>query len=156
MNAAHLHLLLTHLPVVGILGVILVVAIGLWWQQEAVQRVGLAVAVLVGLAGGAAYLTGEGAEEMVEHQAGVAESVIEQHEDVAKVATIGSALVAVLSAGTLLLGLRRPPRRFAVVTVLLGALAVGGLMAYTANLGGRIGHPEAYSVQPSFPETERD
>jgi hypothetical protein len=34
MNGAHLHLVLTHLPVVGILGVIGLLAFGLWRREE--------------------------------------------------------------------------------------------------------------------------
>jgi hypothetical protein len=97
--------------------------------------------VAAGLVG---YLTGEHAEEVVEHLAGVAEASVEAHE--------AAAFVSLSLAGALgILGLFGLWQVRAVATVpgrlawvsLVGAAVVALSMAWTANLGGLIRHPEA-------------
>ena len=78
-------------------------------------------------------------EEMVEHLSGFSENLVEQHEEAALIATIGLSLLGIAA----LVGLfYRGVRRWYPKAVLLGALLVSGLMAWTANLGGQIRHTE--------------
>jgi len=143
MNGAHLHLVLNHLPVLGVgFGLLLLLAARLRRSAE-LTRAALVVFVLAAGAAGTAYLTGEPAEEAVEGLAAVTETAIEQHEEAATVALV---LTGLLGAGALLglVGFRRqalPPGWF-TSAALIGALVAGGSMAYTANLGGQIRHPE--------------
>jgi uncharacterized membrane protein len=143
MNGAHLHLMLNHLPVLGVgFGLLLLLA-AKFGKSTDLTRAGLVVFVLAAGAAGTAYLTGEPAEEAVEEVASVTEQSIEQHEEAATVALV---LTGLLGAGALfgLVSYRRqalPPAWF-TGTALIGALVAGGAMAYTANLGGQIRHPE--------------
>jgi hypothetical protein len=143
MNGAHLHLVLNHLPVLGVgFGLLLLLAARFRRSTE-LTRAALVVFVLAAGAAGTAYLTGEPAEEAVEGLATVTEVSIEQHEEAATVALV---LTGLLGAGALLglVGFRRqalPPSWF-TSAALIGALVAGGSMAYTANLGGQIRHPE--------------
>jgi uncharacterized membrane protein len=143
MNTAHVHLLLTHLPVVGAVFAVLLLATGLLTRSAAVRRVALAAVVVVALSGLPTYFTGEGAEDAVEGLPGVSETVIERHEDAA-----GRSLVALETAGVLaLLGLaatvraRRVPAWIVAGTLLVTAVGTG-LLGWTANLGGQIRHTE--------------
>jgi hypothetical protein len=143
MNAAHLHLLLTHQPVVGAAFAVLLLAAGLLTRCPAVRRIALAAVVVVALLGLPTYFSGEGAEDAVEGLPGVSEAVVERHEDAA-----GRSLVALEAAGVLaLLGLaatvraRRVPA-WIVAGTLLVTLVGAGLLGWTANLGGQIRHPE--------------
>jgi uncharacterized membrane protein len=142
MNAAHLHLLLNHLPVVGTLGCVLLLALAAVRKSPELAKVSLGLFVLVAVAGAAAYLTGEPAEEGVEHAAGVSEALIERHEEAAAVALVLLSAVGLLSAGELVAFRRRAVPRAAVLLTLLLALLPAGAMAYTANLGGQIRHSE--------------
>jgi hypothetical protein len=143
MNGAHLHLMLNHLPVLGVgFGLLLLLA-ARFRKSTDLTRAALVVFVLAAGAAGTAYLTGEPAEEAVEEVAAVTEQSIEQHEEAATAALV---LTGLLGAGALfgLVGYRRqalPPAWF-TGTALIGALVAGGAMAYTANLGGQIRHPE--------------
>jgi hypothetical protein len=143
MNPAHWHLLLTHVPVMGAVFTVLLLAVALPSRSPAVRRLALAAVVVVALLGLPTYFTGEGAEEAVEALPGISEAVIERHEDAA-----GRALIALEVAGALaLLGLvgtaraRRVPT-WLVAGMLLVTLAGAGLLGWTANLGGQIRHPE--------------
>lgn len=145
MNGAHLHIVLTHLPVLGVAFGAVLLAAGLWRQNRSMQRVALAGLVFAGLAAGAAYLTGEGAEGVMER---VAESFIGPHEQAATIGLIVTALAGVGALALLIQGRRgRPFSRGLTVLTLVIALAASGTMAWVANLGGKIGHSEIRNGQ---------
>jgi uncharacterized membrane protein len=141
MNPAHLHLALNHVPVLGALFALGLLAWGLLRRDDSVQRTALSAFVLVALAAIPVYLTGEPAEEVVERLAGVAEPAIEAHEDAALAALIGIELLGVVALAGLLARATRASRMI-VRAVLVLALGAAGLMARTANLGGQIRHAE--------------
>jgi uncharacterized membrane protein len=92
------------------------------------------------------YFTGGAAEDAVEKLAGVSERAIERHEEAAEVTTVAIGVLGALSAlGLLVLRTRRAPRWLAFAG-LVGSIAVSGLMAWTANLGGQIRHTEIQSL----------
>ncbi|HEX6750548.1 MAG TPA: hypothetical protein VF092_24880 [Longimicrobium sp.] len=148
MNAAHLHLLLNHLPVVGTIGCILLLALAAVRRSPELAKVSLGMVVLVALAGAAAYLTGEPAEESVEHAAGVSEALIERHEEAALVALLLLSAVGALSLVELLAFRRRAVPRPLILATLLAALLPAAAMGYTANLGGQIRHAEIRAGAP--------
>lgn len=142
MNGAHLHLMLNHLPVLGTVFGLGLLAYGVLGKKPALLKVSLVVFVLAALAAGAAYLTGEQAEEVVEHLAGMSEALIEPHEEAAWIALLGAGVLGVLALGGLIwFRQREVPKAFSVAALVV-ALAVSGWMVYTANLGGKIHHPE--------------
>jgi hypothetical protein len=143
MNLAHVHLLLTHLPVVGAVFAVPLLATALLTRCAVVRRVALGAVVVVALLGLPAYFTGEAAEDAVERLPGIAEALVERHEDAA-----ARALVALEVAGAVaLLGLaltlraRDVPAWILVATLLVTAVGAG-LLGWTANLGGQIRHTE--------------
>lgn len=141
MTGAHLHLLLTHIPVIGIVFGLFITGFGLIRKKIDVLRTGFALFVFSGIAAAAVYVTGESAEEVVEGMAGVSHAIIEQHEEAAFIALIATLALAAASLIGLWLARKTFPRRYATAT-LIGALAVAGVVAWTANLGGQINHPE--------------
>lgn len=159
MNFAHLHLIMNHIPLIGIPVALSFLAHGLWTKNASTQRFSLLV--LFGLAAMVlpVYLTGEPAEEVVEHLPGVAESFIESHEDAAKfsliltLATGASAFIALWFQKS---ESRRRLLNFGVMGIAILALSS---LAYTANLGGKIRHTELRSggaaQTDGAPATER-
>jgi uncharacterized membrane protein len=146
MNWAHLHLLSNHLPVVGTLFGWGLLGWAVLRHNDAVQRVALGVFVVVALLALPAYFTGEPAEGLVEHVAGVGEASIETHETMALVALIGVELVGLLALIALYrAGGGRSLATSATRAVLVMATVTAGLLAWTANLGGRIRHSEIRS-----------
>lgn len=148
MNAAHLHLILTHVPVLGVGFGALLLGFGMWRNHRAVQQAALVVLVLSGLAALGAYLTGEGAEEVMEDRAGFAKSYLERHEDAGLIALILAGIGGVMALMGLGTGWKgRPFSRLVLGVTLLLSLATGGTLAWVANLGGQIGHPEIRADQ---------
>ena len=143
MSAAHLHLMLNHIPLLGLVFGAVLLAYGLWRGGEDVQKASLGLLAVAGLSAIAVYLTGEPAEEIVEGLAGVSHDAIEAHEEWGWYALIAGISTGVVALGTLLVGwMRERLGRGAVVLTLVFALLSSGLIGYTANLGGKISHPE--------------
>ena len=147
MNWAHLHLLSNHLPVIGTLFALGLLGWGVLRRNDAVQRVALGTFVVVALLALPAYFTGDPAEGAVEHAAGVAESSIAAHEAAALVSLVAAGLVGLVGLVALYRG-RRGRSLAAPLTALALVMATvtAGLMAWTANLGGAIRHPEIRAV----------
>ena len=142
MSGPHIHLLLNHIPVIGMLIGLVIFTLGVWRKNDSWTRLALGLFAAVALVAIATMLTGESAEEAVENLPGVSESLMETHEDAAKLAAIGAYVLGAISLVALLWVRRRPLPRALTVTVLPIVLLVSGLMAYTANLGGQIRHTE--------------
>jgi len=148
MNPAHIHLLTNHLPVLGVPFGAAVLLYGLWRRSDDVKRLGLLVLVLCAAGAVPVYLTGLWAEEQVEKIPGVSSGLVDAHHDAATTSLAGAVLLGCVALVSLLLySKRRDAARALLWTSLVGALAVAGLMAWTANLGGQIRHPEIRSVK---------
>lgn len=84
MNNAHLHLVVNHLPIIFPIVGIIILLIGIFTKSEISKRNAYIVFILGALASIVAMATGEGAEEVVEHVAGVSENYIHTHEEAAE------------------------------------------------------------------------
>ena len=131
MSPAHLHLLLNHAPLFGLLGALLLLLGGLIWKSRDVLRAGLLVAVAVPVITVPAYLTGEPAGEVVARIPGVPDA----------------------GAAGFMVGRAAEQRRRtgAMATAVIAAVGIG-LAGYVNNLGGQIRHTEIsggqQAVQP--------
>jgi hypothetical protein len=152
MNGAHLHLIVTHLPVLGFGFGALLLAFGLIRKNRVVQQTALGVLVLAGLAAGAAYWTGEGAEEAIESQLGAGKPFIELHEEAGLIGLGLAGLAGSMALIVLATGRKgRELSRGLAALNLVFALIAGGTLAWVANLGGQIAHPEIRNGQRASP-----
>lgn len=150
MNGAHLHLLVNHVPVLGLFFGLALLLVALWRRSSELTRTSLVVFALTAVASIVVYLTGEPAEDGVEGLAGVTKALIGRHESAALAATIG---VGILGGFSLvgLAGFRRlavVPRWFTSSALVL-AFVTTGMMGWTANLGGQIRHTEIRAGAPA-------
>lgn len=141
MNWAHVHLILNHVPVLGTLFGLLLLAWGMVRRNESLQRAALATFFVAALVAIPVFLTGEPSEEAVEHLAGTAEQAIETHEDAALLSLISVELLGVIAVLSVIRR-RAGLSRFVARAALVVAVVTAGLMARTANLGGKIRHAE--------------
>ena len=108
MNWAYVHLILNHVPVLGTLFGLLLLAWGILRRNDSLQRAALLTFTLVALVAIPAYLTGKPAEEAVEHLTGTAGSAIEPHEDAALVSFLAMEVLGALALGALHVHRHRP------------------------------------------------
>ncbi|MBD3257272.1 hypothetical protein GF377_02475 [candidate division GN15 bacterium] len=154
MNDAHLHLLLNDIPVLGTVSGIVFIMIGLVARKETFKLIGCWVLLIAGLAAIPVVVTGEGAEEVIEHLQDVDEDIIHEHEEAAELVYPFAIIMGVGGLATIIVHKHVPKLRKTFVFSLLGlAIVVAGMIAWTANLGGQIRHPE---VRPGFEQEMRD
>lgn len=143
MDTVHLHLLLTHVPVLATFFSLAILTWAMISKHPEHYKIAFAGFIVAGVFVVAAFMTGEGAEDIAETIAGVSESAIEHHEDAASLAMWMTVVLGFFG----LIGLiwnkygMKGFRPF-VWTVFLYGLVTAGVLAYTANLGGQIRHTE--------------
>jgi uncharacterized membrane protein len=158
MNAAHLHIILVHVPIVLLPTATIILAFALLRRQGTVATVALSLFVGASLCSIPAFLIGEEAEEIIENLPGISQDTIEEHEEAADLAFWLTLFVGGVAASSILLGKRAPSVVQATLKLLVLAGAVtSASLAYTAYEGGKIRHPEAYGP-PASPDRagERD
>lgn len=148
MDSAHIHLVITHLPIFGSLLGALVLFYGMVRRQADVLVAAYGLMVLSAVGAGIAYATGEGAEERVEHLSGVSENLIEIHEDAALWALVAMIVLGVIALAALAVIRRNSPYASnwptLVLTISLISFVLIGRAGY---LGGQIRHTELGAMQ---------
>ncbi|HET7228412.1 MAG TPA: hypothetical protein VFJ16_00280 [Longimicrobium sp.] len=148
MSTVHLHLLLNHVPVIGMVIGLFLLAWAVVRRDQGLARVTLGLFAILAVVVLATFLTGEPAEEAVEGLAGVTEGTIERHEEAALLATIALGVLGALSLGALARFRRRPLPHGVSALLLAVALVPAGAMGWAANLGGQIRHSEIRAGAP--------
>lgn len=141
MNAAHIHLMLNHVPLFGAVAMTILFVVALALRQQGVARAGLVVALLTAAVAVVVYLTGEPAEELVENLPGISEAAMETHEKFALVATLVLGAFALVALYGLFAFRHGVSMGFTKILLILSLLPLAGI-AYTAYLGGQIRHSE--------------
>jgi uncharacterized membrane protein len=143
MNWPHVHLMINHIPVIGIPGVILLLVYSLVRKSEEVKMVSFGLFVLIALLTFAVFFTGDAAQDTVKKLPGVTEAAIDRHEEMADYTLMLVETLGVLSLAGLVF-LRRFGRipKVIVILVLLMSLITAVVAGVTANLGGQIRHTE--------------
>ncbi|MEO5889106.1 MAG: DUF2231 domain-containing protein [Ferruginibacter sp.] len=143
MTSAHLHLMITHLPVFGSILGAFIMGYGLWSKSNSTKIAAYCLFIVSGIGAGIAYLTGEGAEKAVEKIAGVSENLIKVHEDSAIYALVSLIVLGLISVFALWITYKKSSliKYVAAVTLLVSFISFG-LVARTGYLGGQIRHTE--------------
>ncbi len=146
MNAAHLHLVMVHLPIAGVgLGLFLI-SLSLNRRLTSLRQAGLLIWMISSVAIVPTYLSGEEAEEVVEHLPGINEQLIENHEEAALATLVSLISLGALSlVGSVLTCRGKTYPKFLTWAIILAALLSLVTIARTANLGGLIRHSEIRS-----------
>jgi hypothetical protein len=151
MNAAYVHVVFNHLPIMGVPLGALVLALGLWARNGPIERAALLLFVLLALGTLGVFFAGLAAENWAEHVARFDEAAIDAHLGVAMVAlgacvVLGVASLAVLLANGGFASFRasdaRPLSARAGGGVLALAVVACVVLGVTGELGGRIRHTE--------------
>jgi hypothetical protein len=134
---------LNHLPIFATLFGAGLLIWGLFRKEGVKRKLGLVLFVIAAASIVPVYLTGEPAEEIIEHRPGVSEGIIHPHEEAAELAFVVVGVLGGMSALILLLlhkGKNVP--KMAWAASVLGGLLTLGLLLRVAHLGGQIRHDE--------------
>ena len=156
LDPVHIHLMVTHFPIVGSFLAFIVLLAGLIGKHAFTRYVAYFLLVLCGLTAFAANSSGEQAEEILENRPEFSHDLIHEHEEAAEPVFLSMAILGAVSIVTFFMEKRKnvlaKPLSFLVLT---GALACFGLSVRAGYLGGQIRHSEIRDMQmSSAPENE--
>jgi uncharacterized membrane protein len=143
VNAAHVHLILNHVPILGAVFGVLVLLVGILGKRRAWLQVSWFIFIVAALSAIPTYLSGQSAEKIVGELSGVSDEFMEPHEEIAFYALIALETLGALSLLFLVLTRKREAAPWMIYVTLVVSLFTAALAGYTANLGGQIHHPEA-------------
>jgi formate hydrogenlyase subunit 3/multisubunit Na+/H+ antiporter MnhD subunit len=144
MSAAHVHLLLNHIPILGTIFGLLVLGYGMLRRSDEIKKTSLGVFVITALLTIPVYLTGDGAAQIVNNLPGVSTAIIQQHDQAATITMVAIEILGAVSLLSLCLSWRprRELRSWMTLGVLILAMISSGLGAWTGAIGGQIRHTE--------------
>jgi hypothetical protein len=143
MSLAHVHLALTHVPVVGLVFGLAILAYAFFRDSLELKKASLLIFVLMGVAAVVVFSTGDPAEGAIRRLPGFSRTILRRHEEAALLALVASAALGLTSlAGLILFRQAKPIPRWFTIGSLLIALVASGTMAWTASLGGQVRHTE--------------
>src|SRR5687767_10171770 len=127
MNSVQMHLAFTHVPVIlSLIGLIMLI-VGFLKKNNTTIKTSYILLFISGMATLPVYFSGEGAEEAIENLPGVSESIIESHEEIAKLSMISIAGAGFFSLAALFAFARKGASHILRMVVLLLAITSGGL-----------------------------
>jgi uncharacterized membrane protein len=150
-SGAHFHLLVNHAPIFGSLFALALLIASYFTSADVLRKTAFVILIATAIAGHAADLSGDAAEDAIRGFPGVKRDVIHAHEDMAERAYIFADILGVLALVGLVRWRRRPVPAIATGAAVLATAFVGGAMIYTGLLGGRIRHTE---VRPGATEAD--
>jgi uncharacterized membrane protein len=143
MNATHLHLLVNHVSIVGCIFAVGILLYGILVKSRHTKMIAYMLMVVSGIAGIITFSTGEAAEETVEKIAGVSKTIIETHEEAAKIAVVLVAALGLFAlAGLYIEWKSKPFFRKVSLFVLFAGLICSAFLIRVGLLGGEIRHTE--------------
>jgi hypothetical protein len=149
MNMPHMHLLLNHLPIIGMLITLGVYFVALAGQRDDLKQTCLTLFALIALAAIPTFITGSGAQDAIKDSPDISMDLILAHQGAALLAFIFMEITGAISLFAVWRFSRpekdrwvsRPARGY-LLTVFVFAVISAGLMAVAGNTGGAIRHPE--------------
>ena len=143
MNATHLHLIFTHLPIVGLGFAIISNLYAIIKNSNDLKRFSLWLYIILGVFSLLAFSTGDGAEKIMETYPGITEEIIEPHENMALFFFLS--LMIITGAASIILYLTKSDDSLLpnfCLYILIAAILVSMLAVETGITGGRIRHTE--------------
>ena len=126
-------------------------AFGVWRGIRDIAKAAIVMFVVAAVAAVPSYLTGGSAAGVIKGLPGFSDHILEQHQEVAGVTLAGCIVLGIVALAGLILFRGRDIAGWYAVVLLAGALVVGSLVVWTANLGGQIRHSE---IRPDGVQTE--
>ncbi len=148
MDQTQFHLALTHLPIFGLLIGICIYAYGLFRKNTTAVNISLILFTLLALITLPVFLSGEAAEESVEHLVPNADKYIHDHEELAETAVWLMYLLGLMSIFSLIISRRKKQINYPMNWINFAvALVTTVLFFMVGNKGGKIRHTEIRGTQ---------
>ena len=143
MNLAHLHIVLNHVPSIGMLVGVGLFILSLIQKNDLLKKISLQVLVAMAFAVLPTYMSGNAAQGILRQRPDVPQGLIEEHQNSALFALLFTVITGTFAWFGLWQFKRfhRPSARNSMA-VLVSSGLTSAIILRTANLGGDISHPE--------------
>lgn len=142
MNQAHLHMVLNHFPIIGLIFGIGVLIYGIIKKHTILVNTAYVIFIICMILGKATMMTGEGAEEVAE-ELGISHQVIHEHEEAAEIfmkLLYGLGISSILG---LIANIKKHEKSFMIsLVILVLAIFSSVLSVNVGTTGGEIRHTE--------------
>jgi hypothetical protein len=148
VTLAHAHLLLNHVPTLGLIFAVALFLLSLVRNNGEMLTASLAALFLVAIMAFPTFMTGYAARLAIRSHPGFSQPLTDAHQGAAVMALIVIEITGA-AAWAALWQLRRHghPRKWTLISVVVLSLVSLGLVTRAANLGGDISHPEIRFTQ---------
>ena len=150
LTAEHLHVLLNHLPIIGLAMGLLALALALLLRSRPAQIVALVLVLIAAASAWPVNLTGQRAYDTMHEQVDKPSlALLDTHMERAEKVAPAFYALALLAAAALAAPRKWPRSTFplAIATLSLGALCMGA-SGWIGDAGGKIRHSEFRTEQP--------
>lgn len=146
MNEAHLHLLINHFPIIGLIIGTFTLLAGILLSSSAIRKVAFCIILFSSILAIPSNKTGDGAEEVVEHLSGITREthrLIHEHEEKAETFMLFAFGLIILSALSLFMEWkkRKVQKYISILTFIVSMMACY-MASQVGTSGGEISHPE--------------
>lgn len=142
MNKAHFHLLLNHVPIIFPIIGLVILLLGFFYKSDVIKRTSFFVLILGAIITIPAFISGEGAEEIVENII-YDHKLIHEHEEMGEKFAILSYLLGIISLVALWLNWKQKAskEKIAILCIIVCMITIF-LGQKTGTTGGEIRHNE--------------
>lgn len=143
MNDAHLHMVVNHFPIIGIILGFGILIAGIFLKNNSVKNTAYCLFIVGAIFAFASMYTGEGAEEMVEEMPSVGHKIIHEHEEMAEKLAIVLYILGLVSIVGLYTTIKNHSKA-KLVSFLAVIIAIVGIYLgkETGTTGGEVRHTE--------------
>ena len=143
MNAAHIHLMIYHFPIILPLIAIMTRIIAHVIKSDSMRRYALGILIVGAITSFIAMQSGERAEEIVEDLPGISETYIHNHEESAEIFSVITYIAGGIACIALWADIKRKSYAQVIVEIAIVLSAVSLFYAQkTGTSGGEIRHEE--------------
>ncbi len=143
MNTAHYHLILSHVPVIGMAFALFLNIWALIKSSHDLRIASLVVYAIAGLTAIPVFFTGDISAQIVHTIPGITESLTEPHEEMALYFFIGISIIGALAIAGLIFGKKSKIFLHRITFILFVLAMLNSYFALaTAYTGGKIRHNE--------------
>lgn len=143
MNAAHIHLMINHFPIILPFIAIITRIIAHVIKSDSMRRYALWILIVGAITSFIAMQSGERAEEIVEELPGISETYIHNHEESAEIFSVITYIAGGIACIALWADIKRKSYAQVIVEIAIVLSVVSLFYAQkTGNSGGEIRHEE--------------
>ncbi|MFZ4105837.1 hypothetical protein [Flavobacterium sp.] len=143
MNDAHLHMLVNHFPIIGVILGLGILFTGVLIKNNSVKNTAYGLFIVTAVFAAFSIGTGDGAEAMVEDMPTVGKNIIHIHEEIAEKLAISLYLLGIISIIGIYFTIKKHSKAKLISFVAIVIAIIGVFLAQkTGTSGGEIRHTE--------------